>query len=54
VPALVEKGTPTIVTGFGTAESNIHSPNERLLAEYLPLGIETGRELFRSLAALRG
>jgi acetylornithine deacetylase/succinyl-diaminopimelate desuccinylase-like protein len=52
VPALVEKGIPTIVTGFGTAESNIHSPNERLLAEYLPLGIETARDLFRSFAAL--
>jgi acetylornithine deacetylase/succinyl-diaminopimelate desuccinylase-like protein len=52
VPALVDKGIPTIVTGFATSESNIHSPNERLLAEYLPLGIETARELFRSLAAL--
>ena len=54
VPALVEKGIPTIVTGFATPESNIHSPNERLLAEYMPLGIETARELFRSLAALDG
>jgi acetylornithine deacetylase/succinyl-diaminopimelate desuccinylase-like protein len=54
VPALVDKGIPTIVTGFATPESNIHSPNERLLAEYLPLGIETARELFRSLAALDG
>jgi acetylornithine deacetylase/succinyl-diaminopimelate desuccinylase-like protein len=52
VPALVDKGIPTIVTGFATPESNIHSPNERLLAEYLPLGIETAKELFRSLAAL--
>jgi acetylornithine deacetylase/succinyl-diaminopimelate desuccinylase-like protein len=52
VPALVDKGIPTIVTGFGTPESNIHSPNERLLAEYMPLGIETAKELFRSLAAL--
>ena len=52
VPALVDKGIPTIVTGFATPESNIHSPNERLLAEYMPLGIDTARELFRSLAAL--
>ena len=52
VPALVAKGIPTIVTGFGTPESSIHSPNERLLAEYMPLGIETAKELFRSLAAL--
>ena len=52
-PALVDKGIPTIVTGFATPESNIHSPNERLLAEYLPLGIETAKELFRSFAELR-
>jgi acetylornithine deacetylase/succinyl-diaminopimelate desuccinylase-like protein len=54
VPALADKGIPTIVTGFATAESSIHSPNERLLAEYLPLGIETGKELYRRLAALDG
>src|SRR5207244_4202641 len=52
VPALVDKGIPTIVTGFATSESNIHSPNERLLAEYLPLGIETAKELFRSFSTL--
>ena len=52
VPALVDKGIPTVVTGFATPESSIHSPNERLLAEYMPLGIETAKELFRRLAAL--
>ena len=52
VPALVDKGIPTIVTGFATPESSIHSPNERLLAEYMPLGIETAEELYRRLAAL--
>ena len=52
VPALVDKGIPTVVTGFATAESSIHSPNERLLAEYMPLGIETAKELYRRLAAL--
>ncbi len=52
VPALVDKGIATIVTGFATPESNIHSPNERLLAEYLPLGIETAKELYKSLAEL--
>ena len=54
VPALVDKGIPTIITGFALPESNIHSPNERLLAEYVPLGLETARELFRSLAGLGG
>jgi acetylornithine deacetylase/succinyl-diaminopimelate desuccinylase-like protein len=52
VPALVEKGIPTIVTGFALPESNVHSPNERLPAEYLPLGIETARELYTAFAAL--
>jgi len=52
VPALVDKGIPTVVTGFATPESSIHSPNERLLAEYMPLGIETAKELYRRLAAL--
>jgi hypothetical protein len=41
-----------IVTGFALPDSNIHSPNERLLLEYLPLGVATARELFLGLAAL--
>ena len=52
VPALAAKGIPTIISGFALPESNIHSPNERLLAEYLPLGIEVSRELFLGLARL--
>jgi acetylornithine deacetylase/succinyl-diaminopimelate desuccinylase-like protein len=53
VPALGEKGVPTILSGFATPDSNIHSPNERILAEYVPLGIDTAAELFRSLGELR-
>jgi acetylornithine deacetylase/succinyl-diaminopimelate desuccinylase-like protein len=53
VPALADKGIPTIITGFGLPDSNVHSPNERLVAEYVPLGIVAARELFRELAALR-
>jgi acetylornithine deacetylase/succinyl-diaminopimelate desuccinylase-like protein len=52
VPGLTAKGIPTILTGFGLPDSRLHSPNERLLAEYVPLGIATARELFRSFAAL--
>jgi acetylornithine deacetylase/succinyl-diaminopimelate desuccinylase-like protein len=52
VPALSDKGIPTIVTGFGLPDSQIHSPNERLLAEYVPLGIAAARELYRALAEL--
>jgi acetylornithine deacetylase/succinyl-diaminopimelate desuccinylase-like protein len=52
VPALVAKGVPTIVTGFGLPDSQIHSPNERLRVEYVPLGIQAATELFRELAKL--
>jgi acetylornithine deacetylase/succinyl-diaminopimelate desuccinylase-like protein len=52
VPALADKGIPTIITGFALPESNIHSPNERLLAEYVPLGLETAKELYRRLGRL--
>ena len=52
VPALAGKGIPTIITGFGLPDSQLHSPNERLVAEYVPLGIATAAELYRSLAAL--
>jgi acetylornithine deacetylase/succinyl-diaminopimelate desuccinylase-like protein len=40
VPALANKGIPTVITGFGLPDSQIHSPNERLVAEYVPKGIE--------------
>jgi acetylornithine deacetylase/succinyl-diaminopimelate desuccinylase-like protein len=52
VPALADKGIPTIITGFALPESSIHSPNERLLAEYVPLGIETAKELYRGMAKI--
>jgi len=52
VPALSAKGIPTVVTGFALPESNIHSPNERLLLEYVPLGVDAARELFVSWRAL--
>jgi acetylornithine deacetylase/succinyl-diaminopimelate desuccinylase-like protein len=51
--AIVDRGVPTIMTGFGLLESNVHAPNERLPAEYIPLGIRTVRELFVSLGDLR-
>jgi acetylornithine deacetylase/succinyl-diaminopimelate desuccinylase-like protein len=52
VPALADKGIPTILTGFALPESNVHSPNERVLLEYLSLGIDAARELFTAFAAL--
>jgi acetylornithine deacetylase/succinyl-diaminopimelate desuccinylase-like protein len=53
VAALVERGIPPIVTGFALPSSNLHSPNERLLADYLPLGVDTAQALLRRFAALR-
>jgi acetylornithine deacetylase/succinyl-diaminopimelate desuccinylase-like protein len=52
VPVLVEKGIPTIITGFAVPSSNVHSPNERILAADVPLGIRAARELFTAFAAL--
>ncbi len=52
VPALTDKGIPTVITGFGLPDSQIHSPNERLVAAYVPLGIAAARELFLAFAAL--
>ncbi|HEX4526207.1 MAG TPA: M20/M25/M40 family metallo-hydrolase [Gaiellaceae bacterium] len=52
VPALTDKGIPTVITGFGLPDSQIHSPNERLVAEYVPAGIRAARELFLAFAQL--
>ncbi len=52
VPALADKGIPTVITGFGLPDSQIHSPNERLIAEYVPAGIRAARELFLAFAQL--
>ena len=52
VPALADKGIPTIITGFGLPDSNIHSPNERLVSDYVSLGIATARELYHALGEL--
>jgi acetylornithine deacetylase/succinyl-diaminopimelate desuccinylase-like protein len=52
VPALTDKGIPTVITGFGLPDSQVHSPNERLVADYVPLGIKAARELYLAFAAL--
>jgi acetylornithine deacetylase/succinyl-diaminopimelate desuccinylase-like protein len=52
VPALAERGIPTILTGFALPDANMHSPNERLLAHYVPLGVEAARETLVALAEL--
>ena len=52
VATLTARGIPAIVTGFSLSESNVHSPNERIPATYLDLGVQTVRELLRRLAQL--
>ena len=52
VSALADKGIATIITGFSLPDANIHSPNERLLVEYVSLGISAARALFEEFASL--
>ncbi len=52
VPALADRGVPTIMTGFDLPEGNLHSPNERLLVEHIPLGVAAARALLSALAGL--
>ncbi len=52
VPALADRGIPTIVTGFALPDSNVHSPNERIPVEHLPLGVAVARELFLAFGEL--
>jgi acetylornithine deacetylase/succinyl-diaminopimelate desuccinylase-like protein len=52
VAALADRGIPTIISGFSLPDANIHSPNERMLTEYFPLGIAAARALFQEFAAL--
>jgi acetylornithine deacetylase/succinyl-diaminopimelate desuccinylase-like protein len=53
VPALCDKGIPTILSGFALPNANMHSPNERLLARYIPVGVAAARETLVALADLR-
>jgi acetylornithine deacetylase/succinyl-diaminopimelate desuccinylase-like protein len=52
VPAFADRGIPVVISGFGMPDSNIHSPNERYVAEHVPLGIAASSELLRAFADL--
>jgi acetylornithine deacetylase/succinyl-diaminopimelate desuccinylase-like protein len=52
VAALSRHDIPTIITGFSLPDANIHSPNERLLVEYVECGIAAARALFQELGGL--
>jgi acetylornithine deacetylase/succinyl-diaminopimelate desuccinylase-like protein len=51
--ALVDRGLPTLATGFGIeSECNVHAPNENVPADAIDLGVATLREVFTRLGAL--
>ena len=52
VSELAARGVATVLTGFALNESNIHSPNERIPAAYLPLGIQAAGALYHHFARL--
>jgi acetylornithine deacetylase/succinyl-diaminopimelate desuccinylase-like protein len=52
VAALEDKNIATIISGFSLPDANIHAPNEKLLAEYVPRGIETAQALLEELGNL--
>jgi acetylornithine deacetylase/succinyl-diaminopimelate desuccinylase-like protein len=52
MPALEDAGIPTVLTGFGLPESNVHSPNEKFLVRYFEAGVNTAAELYRAFAQL--
>ena len=52
VTALSTLDIPAVVTGFALSESNVHSPNERIPAAYLDLGLATVCGLFRRFGEL--
>jgi acetylornithine deacetylase/succinyl-diaminopimelate desuccinylase-like protein len=52
VPALADRGIDTVITGFGLPDSQVHSPNERLVVEYIPKGIAAARELLLAFKEL--
>jgi len=52
VAALARGGIPTVMAGLALPDSHTHSPNERMLLETFPLGVEAARETYRALGAL--
>jgi acetylornithine deacetylase/succinyl-diaminopimelate desuccinylase-like protein len=50
---LVERGLPTLATGFGIeSECNVHAPNENVPENTVELGVATMREVFVRLGEL--
>ena len=47
--AFAARGIPTILSGFGTDDDNIHSPNERMELRRLEWAMASAREIFLAL-----
>jgi acetylornithine deacetylase/succinyl-diaminopimelate desuccinylase-like protein len=52
VAEFAARGIPTIVSGFGLPDDDIHAPNESYRLRSLELGEAAARELLLSFAAL--
>ena len=52
-PALVQRGIPTIITGFDLPDGNIHSPNERLSLDLLPAGVAVACAMLQNFSTFR-
>ena len=55
IPVVAEfaaRGIPTVVSGYGLPDDDIHAPNESFRLESLELGARTARELLTGFAAL--
>jgi len=50
--ALVERGIPTVLSGFSVAEDSIHSPNESMELRRLEWAFASARELYRALPSV--
>ena len=51
--AFMERGIPTILSGFGLPQDNFHAPDESFALTSLDLGRRSARALYEDLAALR-
>ncbi|HET7170552.1 MAG TPA: M20/M25/M40 family metallo-hydrolase [Gaiellales bacterium] len=50
--AFAARGIPTVLSGFGVDDDNIHSPNERLEVRRFEWALRSAREIYLALAAL--
>jgi acetylornithine deacetylase/succinyl-diaminopimelate desuccinylase-like protein len=50
--AFTARGIPTILSGFGSDDDNIHSPNERMELRRLEMALASAREILRALPAI--